>query len=109
MDGYTNNSGFDLSATDQLIYNRWMANAAHERGLFVALKNDVDQARELESYFDLQVNEQRHEFEECELLSPFIAAGKPVFNAEYQQQYVDDPGARAAGQRPSRSGCSCCR
>ena len=91
MDGYANDSGFDLTGADQLAFNRWMANAAHERGLFVALKNDVDQIRELEPYFDLQVNEQCHEFDECDLLSPFIAAGKPVFNAEYDEGYVDDP------------------
>jgi len=93
MDGYTNDTGFDLTAADQLAYNRWMANAAHGRGLFVALKNDVDQVRELEPYFDLQVNEQCHEFDECGLLTPFIAAGKPVFNAEYAEAYVTDPSA----------------
>ena len=91
MDGYTNDSGFDLTGADQLAYNRWMANAAHERGLFVALKNNVDQIRELVPYFDLQVNEQCHEFVECDLLAPFIAAGKPVFNAEYAEDYADDP------------------
>jgi len=90
MDGYTNDSGFDLTGDDQLAYNRWLANAAHERGLFVALKNDVDQISELEPYFDLQVNEQCHEFDECDLLAPFINAGKPVFNAEYRERYVDD-------------------
>ena len=90
MDGYTNSSGFALTEADQLAYNRWMANAAHQRGLFVALKNDVDQIRELEPYFDLQVNEQCHEFEECDLLAPFIAAGKPVFNAEYDKSYVEN-------------------
>ncbi len=91
MDGYTNDSGFDMTGAHQLAYNRWLANAAHERGLFVALKNDVDQVRELEPYFDLQVNEQCHEFNECDLLAPFIDAGKPVFNAEYRRSYVDNP------------------
>ncbi len=30
VDGFANNSGFDLSATDQLAFNRRIANAAHE-------------------------------------------------------------------------------
>lgn len=28
------------------------------------------------------------------MLQPFIDAGKPVFNAEYADQFVDDRGAR---------------
>lgn len=28
---------------------------------------------------------------ECDLLAPFIDAGKPVFNAEYKRSYVDNP------------------
>jgi hypothetical protein len=95
VDGYTNDSGFDLSAEDQLAFNRFLANAAHERGLTVALKNDLDQVEELVDYFDLALNEQCHEFDECDLLQPFIEAGKPVFNAEYDQPYVDDANARA--------------
>jgi hypothetical protein len=33
--------------------------------------------------FDFSVNEQCHEYDECEAFAPFIEAGKPVFNAEY--------------------------
>ena len=33
MDGYDNDSGFDLTASDQLDFNRTIANEAHERGL----------------------------------------------------------------------------
>lgn len=94
MDGYSNDSGFSLSSEDQLYYNKRIANAAHTRGLFVALKNDGDQAQELEEYFDLVVNEQCHEYDECDLYDSFITAGKPVLNAEYDKEYVNDSGAR---------------
>ncbi|WP_022953867.1 endo alpha-1,4 polygalactosaminidase [Leucothrix mucor] len=96
VDGYTNESGFKLSAADQLSFNRQLANAAHERGLSVGLKNDLVQVPELVAHFDFAVNEQCFEYSECEALSPFIKAGKPVLNAEYQTQYVNDAAARKA-------------
>ncbi len=91
VDGYGNDTGFDLTAGDQLAFNRFLAVTAHDRGLLVGLKNDVDQIAELVDGFDFAVNEQCHEFDECELNAPFLDAGKPVFNAEYADEYVDDP------------------
>jgi hypothetical protein len=90
VDGYTNNSGFNLTASDQLIFNRFLAQVAHENGLFIALKNDLDQINELVNDFDLAVNEQCHEYNECDKLQPFLDQNKPVFNAEYHQNYLDD-------------------
>jgi len=95
VDGYQNNPGFPLTETDQLAFNRFLANEAHDRGLSVALKNDLDQIPDLVDYFDSSVNEQCHEYSECETLLPFIDAGKPVFNAEYSDTYVSDSAARA--------------
>lgn len=89
VDGYTQDSGFVLSATEQIAYNRWLGNRAHERGLAVGLKNDLEQVPELVDYFDLAVNEQCHEWDECDLLAPFTAAGKPVFNVEYPGDEAD--------------------
>lgn len=83
VDGYTNNPGFDFTATDQLAFNRNLANAAHARGLAVFLKNGGDQAAQLVAYYDGELNEECHQFEECEQLRPFTQAGKPVLNVEY--------------------------
>ncbi len=91
VDGYQNDTGFPLSDTDQLIFNKKLANEAHSRGLAVGLKNDLDQIPRLVPYFDFSVNEQCHEFSECEDLLPFVSADKPVWNAEYKQEFVDDP------------------
>ncbi|PHR59036.1 MAG: endo alpha-1,4 polygalactosaminidase [Arcobacter sp.] len=90
IDGYTNNTGFALSANDQLAYNKFLANEAHKRGLSIGLKNDVDQVQELEPYFDFAINEQCHQYNECDSLEPFILKDKPVFNAEYKAAYVDN-------------------
>ena len=35
-------------------------------------------------YFDFAINEQCQEFNECSTLDPFVGAGKPVFQVEYQ-------------------------
>ena len=40
VDGFLNDTGFPLTYEDQLSYNIWFANAAHERGLSIGLKND---------------------------------------------------------------------
>ncbi len=94
MDGYTNNPGFDFTADDQLKFNRSIADEAHARGLSVGLKNDLDQVIELVDSFDFAVNEQCFEYSECAMLAPFIIDGKPVFNVEYDSNYVVDGQAR---------------
>lgn len=96
VDGFGNNTGFPLTSADQLGFNRRLFNAAHERGLAVALKNDGDQVAALITYVDLSVNERCHELAECGQLEAFVAAGKPVLNAEYLADYVSDSAARAA-------------
>lgn len=88
MDGYTNNPGFPLTAQDQVSYNRFIANAAHARGLSVGLKNDLDQIAELVDYYDFAVNEQCFQYNECDALQPFTDQSKPVLNAEYKSKYV---------------------
>jgi hypothetical protein len=103
VDAYANSSGFPLSADDQLAFNRFIAAAAHARGLSVALKNDLDQAAALQPDFDWALDEQCYEYQECRALQPFAQAGKAVFIAEYAL----DPSAfcsqaRAAGYSAMR-------
>lgn len=83
VDGYTNNPGFSLTSTTQLDYNRFLAEEAHARGLSIGLKNDVDQVRALEPWFDWALNEECLSYNECYQNQPFIDAGKAVFHVEY--------------------------
>jgi hypothetical protein len=83
MDSFQQDTGFAITAADQLRFNRMLAEMAHERGLAIGLKNDLDQVAELADVFDFAVNEQCAEFGECEALRPFLDRGKPVFHAEY--------------------------
>lgn len=83
VDGYRNDTGFPLTAADQLAFNRMLAGLAHADGLAIGLKNDLDQIPQLISDFDFAVNEQCAEYSECDALKPFIAARKAVFHVEY--------------------------
>jgi len=83
IDGYANASGFALTYQDQLNYNMFLANAAHKRGLSIGLKNDLDQVGDLLPHFDWALNEECFQYNECNLLAPFVNAGKAVFTVEY--------------------------
>lgn len=86
VDGYTNKTGFPLTATDQFNYNTWYASLAHSMGLSIALKNDTDQVPQLVSYFDFMIDEQCFQYNECSTLKPFLNANKAVFEVEYKSQ-----------------------
>jgi len=84
INGYTNDTGFPLTYEDQVRFNIWLAESAHARGLSIGLKNDLEQIPDLLAYFDWQLNEECFQYDECDLLLPFIEAGKPVYQIEYE-------------------------
>ncbi|GAB4528132.1 MAG: hypothetical protein Kow0063_04040 [Anaerolineae bacterium] len=89
VNGYSNDTGFPLTANDQERYNIFLAEAAHQRGLMVGLKNDLEQIPELVSHFDWVLNEECFSYGECESLLSFVQAGKPVFVIEYELEPSD--------------------
>jgi hypothetical protein len=98
VDGYTNDSGFPLSYQDQLNYNKMLVNEAHTRGLAIGLKNNLNQINDLVSFYDFSVNESCFDYNECEMLSPFIAQNKPVYGIQYNiSTSVFCPKAKALG------------
>jgi hypothetical protein len=84
IEGYANDTGFSLTAAEQLTYNEWVADEVHSLGMAVLQKNDGEQTPELESYFDGALTEQCNQYHECGDFEPYLAAGKPVLNAEYR-------------------------
>ncbi|MBI5488869.1 MAG: endo alpha-1,4 polygalactosaminidase [Deltaproteobacteria bacterium] len=90
VDGYANNPGFPLTPATQLDYNRFLATEAHARGLSVGLKNDLDQIPDLLPDFDWALDEECFRWDECDLLLPFIDAGKAVFQVEYGDAALAD-------------------
>lgn len=95
IDGYTNDTGFSLTAADQLSYNIWIARQCHPRGLAVALKNDVEQVEQLEPHYDFALNEEAFRYNEWYAYRAFTDKGKAVFNVEYR---AGTPQARAMNQ-----------
>lgn len=83
VDGYTNDTGFRLTARDQIRFNKMLAIEAHKRGLAIGLKNDGEQARILEPWFDFAVVEQCFEYRFCDRYLSFVKAGKAVLGVEY--------------------------
>ena len=83
MDNYTNKTGFPIKAKHQLRYNKWLAKEAHKRGLAIALKNDPDQARQLQPYFDFAITEDCFDQGWCYKMRPFISSEKAVLATEY--------------------------
>jgi len=88
VDGYSNKTGFPLTANDQLSYNTALANLAHSRSLSVAIKNDLGQLTALKPYFDFAINEQCMQYKECDYPAPglvdWAASRKAVFEVEYR-------------------------
>ena len=48
------------------------------------VRHAMDVAGKLEPYFDGVLDEQCNQYHECSAFQPYLAAGKPVLNAEYK-------------------------
>jgi hypothetical protein len=82
-DGYSNNTGFPLTANDQIVFNTWIALTVHNNGMSVLLKGDPEQAQQLAPTVDFFLNEECNAYSECNLYPALSAGGKTVLNAEY--------------------------
>lgn len=85
IDGYEQNSGFNLTEADSVDYLTFLAKAAHSRGLAIGLKNGGDIVDQVVDFLDWEVNEQCAQYNECGLYQGFIAQNKPVFHIEYPE------------------------
>lgn len=83
VDGYDNDTGFQLTPQDGVEYMAFLAEEAHARGLAIGLKNAGGIVNATLPMMQWQVNEQCVQYQECDLFRPFIDADKPVFHIEY--------------------------
>lgn len=99
VDGYLTETGFDLTREDQLRFNRWLAEAAHARGLAIGQKNVPELADALAPVFDFAVTEDCLVDTWCAAMEPYAALGKPVLMVEYTDRglSVDEVCDLAAG------------
>ena len=80
-----------------MTYLRWLAIQAHARGLSIGLKNAIELVPDVIDFYDWALNERCMEFGECELLVPFVTAGKAVFHVEYEGDLAWCPLAQELG------------
>jgi len=86
-DAYANNTGFPITAADQIRWNNHLADEAHARGMTIALKNAPDIVASEVSVFDFAIVEECVQYKECGSYVPFIKAGKAVLETEYKGSF----------------------
>lgn len=98
IDGYQQATGFNLTAEDQLNFNKHLAELAHNLGLSIGLKNDGDQVSDLINQFDWALVESCFADDFCDEFKPFTDAGKAVFMTEYISRYTGKDVAAALAE-----------
>lgn len=83
MQAYTEDTGFPLTREHQLAFIRLVARLSHQAGLAYGLKNSSELLPELGDVVNFAVNEQCHEYGECDDYTEFLASGRAVVNIEY--------------------------
>ncbi|KAF2867967.1 glycoside hydrolase superfamily, partial [Massariosphaeria phaeospora] len=83
VDGFVSQDGFGYDKSAYVDYLRFLAQEAQTNNLAIGLKNAVDLIPEVVNFMQFAINEQCHEFRECDQYKPFTAANKAVFNIEY--------------------------
>lgn len=76
-------TGFPLTETDQVTFNRWLAAEAHDRGMAIFQKNVPELTAELVEVYDGAITEDCAADGWCDDMEPYLADGKPVLAIEY--------------------------
>lgn len=86
LDNYLQDTGFPITQTDQLAYNRWIAREAHARGLAVGQKNVQALTAQLQGYYDFAIVEQCVKQGWCSDMNAYLRSNRPVFALEYVEE-----------------------
>ncbi len=89
MDVHDNDSGFPVTRGDTLRYVRALAEMAHAMGLEIGQKNVPELTGDLVGVMDFAITESCWQDGWCGDVAPYVAAGKPVFDAEYTDRPIN--------------------
>ena len=78
INGYENDTGFDLTKDDSVDFVRFLAKTAHDAGMAFGLKNGGAIADRVIDVSEWCINEQCVKYNECEPYQLFIKHNKPV-------------------------------
>lgn len=96
-------SGFPLTRADGVEYAKWLADAAHQRGLGIGQKNASSITSDIEGLYDWALTESCYsDGDWCDEMKAYPAHEKPVFMCEYEEASFPDACAawRAQGYSP---------
>ncbi|MEE9345148.1 MAG: endo alpha-1,4 polygalactosaminidase [Methylococcales bacterium] len=65
INGYINDTGFQLTTDQQFVYNLFLSNEANQRGLSIGLNIDHPQIDSLKPFFDWRLNQQCFGYKAC--------------------------------------------
>ena len=83
MDGFENSTGFPLTAAQQLSYDEWVAGEAHALGMAVFRRTTVSRPPSSSPTSTGRWTSSATSTTNARSFQPYLAAGKPVLNAEY--------------------------
>ncbi len=89
QDVYENDSGFRISARENLRYLKALAGMAHGMGLEIGQKNVPELTRDLIGVMDFAITESCFQDRWCRDVAAYTRAGKPVFDAEYTDRPIN--------------------
>ena len=98
IDGFANDSGFDLSATDTVAYLAELAGVAHGMELIIGQKNAPELAGALAGTLDFVIAESCWQYGFCGDFAAYTEAGKPTFDIEYTDAGTDFTAACAGAK-----------
>lgn len=85
INGYENDTGFELTPADSIRYLRWLASEAHQRGMAISLKNSEALLPQVSDVVDMMQSESCYYYGNCERVREMVLSGKPVFAVEYAE------------------------
>lgn len=84
-----NDTGFDITRDHVLAYANVLADYAHSLGLEIAQKNSPTFVPDLVDKMDFAIVEECFQYDFCEDMLPYRAAGKDVLAVEYEEGGLD--------------------
>ncbi len=89
MNGYQNETGFDLNEENTKNYCRWLIEQAHSRGLSIGQKNGEELVTDMADEFDWMLSEDAYVYNFQDMLQPYIQLNKAMFLVEYTDEFSE--------------------
>lgn len=90
VNGFENETGFEITRSHSIKYIRWLANEAHKRGMAFSLKNSETLIPDVLDVVDMMQSESCFIYGNCMAAGLMTAVNKPVFAVEYKEKLAVD-------------------